>query len=167
MGVEIMVAAALISGGVSAYGQYQAGKQQARIANFNAAIAENNAVAAKQWASYNEDRYREQAKFQRARMISAYLKNGVSLEAGTTPMLVLEEQLVQDELEALSIRRGGEGEAGRYRSSAAMSRLEGSAAQTASYYGAGSTLLTSAFSAAETSQKYGTTKPTTKGTLQV
>jgi len=142
MGIEFLVAATVVSGAVSAFGQYQAAQTQRRVADFNAAIARNNAVSAKQWADYNEQRTREQQKYRREKMLSAFLKAGVTLEG--TPTTVFEEQLIQDELDALAIRRGGQAEAARYENQSNVFNLEGRAAQQAGLIGAGTTLLTTA-----------------------
>lgn len=142
MGIEFLVAATVISGATAAYGQYQAAQTQRRVSDFNAAIARNNAVSAKQWADYNETRTREQQKYRREKMISTFLKAGVDMEG--TPSIVLDEQLIQDEMDALVVRRGGQAEAARYGNQANIYSVEGRAAQTAGMIGAGTTLLTTA-----------------------
>jgi len=61
--------------------------------------------------------------------------------------LVMEDTAAQGELDALAIRYGGDVNAARNRSAANLSRMQGSTAMTASYFQAGSTLLSGAASA--------------------
>jgi len=67
-----------------------------------------------------------------------------------SPLLVMEDTAATGELDALTIRYGGDVAAARSRSSANLSRMQGRAAQVGSYFTAGSTLLSGASSALST-----------------
>lgn len=147
MGIELAIAAAVLAvaaGGYTAYNQIQQGRQQKKMAEYNAAIARNSAVSAKQWADYNERREREKQRYRRGKMMVSFLKNGVTLDEGGSASMVLDEQLVQDEMESVNIRRQGIAMANRYTSQAELSMFEGKQAERQGYVDAGGTLLTTA-----------------------
>lgn len=141
-GVEIAyVAAAAVAAGGAVY----AGDQQRKAANQNADIAEQNAIAAQNKAAYDETRHREGVRKLLSAQRALYGKSGVDMEG--SPLLVMEDTAGQGELDALAIRYGGDIAAARDRSAANLSRMQGGAAQTASYFQAGSTLLSGASNA--------------------
>lgn len=171
MGIELAIAAivlAVASGIYTAVNQVNQAKQQKKVADYNAALARNNAVSAKAWADYNEAREREKQKYRRGKMMVAFMKNGVQIDEGSSAAAVMDEQLVQDELDSLSIRRQGQMAQNRYMSQADMSVFEGKEAIRAGYTNAGGTLLTTAANVASIAATKGaktdtTTTPTTTG----
>ena len=136
-GVEIALLAATT---ISAAGALQAGKSQQDMAEYNARVAEQSAVAATEKAAYDEQIHREQVRKVLSKQRALYGKSGVDMTG--SPLLVLEDTAKTGELDALAIRYGGEIEASRARSGAGLSKAQGSQARTASYLQAGTTLLT-------------------------
>lgn len=143
----ISAVATVAGAAVSAIGAIQSGKAQQKAAEYNAQVAEQAALAARQKAAYDEAAHRREL----ARMLSAqraaYGASGVDVSVGT-PLLVMADTVQEGELDALAIRYGGEVGASRQLSAAQLSRMTGKQARTASYYQAGSSLLTGAASAA-------------------
>lgn len=157
-----------VSGAFTAFSQVQQAKQQKKVADYNAAIARNNAISAKQWADYNAEREREKQRYRRGKMTVAFLKSGVTIDEGDSSGIVLDEQLVQDELDILSIKRQGQAASQRFESQAALSVFEGKEAVREGYYNAAGTLLTTASSMATLNAGGGkkTTETTTTGGKQ-
>lgn len=139
MGPELLAAVALGSAAVSAVGAIQQGRHQSAMAEYNARVAENDAVAAKQAAGYEEDRFRDRAAKVRSAQRAAIAKSGIDLEG--SPLAVMEETAVEAEMDALAIRQQGSVESARARSRAALDRMEGRAAKSASYWNAASSVL--------------------------
>lgn len=140
MGPEALIASIVLSTAVSVYGQQQARKSQQRVAEYNAAVARNNAVAAQEWANYNAEREREKDRYRRGKMLVNFLKSGITLEG--TPGLVLEEQLIQDELDANAIQRQGESRARDFQNEATITLAESKASSQASNIASVGTVLT-------------------------
>lgn len=104
--------AALVSGGVAAFSQYQAGqeaeelgKSQNEIAQYNALLDRREAEERLSVAGVKEQRFRTQAERLKARQRVGFAKAGVS---GVTPMDTLEFTAIELETEALGIRREGQ-----------------------------------------------------------
>lgn len=151
-GLEPLVIPLLVaSTAVSAGGAIYQGQQQKKAAEFNAQVAERNAVAAQNKAKYDEGIHRDRVKALLSKQRAIIGKSGLQLEG--SPLLALLDTTEQGELDALAIRHGGDVQAARYRSSATASRMQGSAARTGSYLKAGSTLLSGAASAGLASSK--------------
>jgi len=144
-----LAAAALVTSiagtAMSVYSQVEQGKSQNEWSQYNAAVAERDALAAQQSAEYDAGEKRKETERLLGRQRALYGKAGVTLEG--SPLLLMEETASQGELDALMIEREGKLKAGNYQSEAALSRMKGSSAQKAGYYGAGSSLLTGASSA--------------------
>lgn len=144
-----LAAAALVASvagtALSVYSQVQQSKEQKKWSEYNAAVAERDATAAQQTAEHEAGEKRKETQRLLGRQRALYGKAGVTLEG--SPLLMMEETASEGEIDALMIEREGKLLAGRYQSEAALSRMKGSAAQRAGYYGAGSSLLTGAGSA--------------------
>jgi hypothetical protein len=144
-----LAAAALVASvagtAMSAYSEIQQGKEQQQWSEYNAAVAERDAASAKQSAEYEAGQKRKETQKLLGRQRALYGKAGVTLEG--SPLLMMEETASEGEIDALMIEREGKLRAGSYQSEAALSRMKGSAAKRAGYYGAGSSLLTGAGSA--------------------
>jgi len=144
--------ALLLTGvGLQAAGQIQAGRVAAaegesakRVADYNAAVMEQEAKAVRAKAGFEQRRH---AKAARAKMSELQL-----WEAGTGTTgsgLLAEEQEAELELEGLLIGYEGEVEARRAESQAELDRISGKmakkrgrAAKKAGFLGAGATILT-------------------------
>ena len=153
-----IIAAAVAAAGSTAYSadaQRRAGNQQA---DYNAAVAEEDAKAAKAKAEYDEKAHRENVRKILATQRALYGKAGLSMEG--SPLLVMEDTEKQGELDALAIRYGGDVASARSRSEANLARMTGrnnAYAAKAGYIQAGSTLLSGAASAYG---QYSSSKPT-------
>jgi hypothetical protein len=147
----LAIAAAVAAAGAATYSadaQRRAGNQQA---DYNAAVAEEDAKAAKAKAEYDEKAHRENVRKILATQRALYGKSGVSMEG--SPLLVMEDTQKQGELDALAIRYGGDVASARSRSEANLARMTGrnnAYAAKGGYIQAGSTLL----SGAESASKY-------------
>lgn len=126
---------------VSAYGTYQQGQDAKAVGNFNAQVANNNAIYAQQLGAYKEERQREVDQYKRGKMATLFMKNGIQIDETSSAAAVLDEQSVQDELEALMIRNGAAAESNRYRNQGALDLAEGNMkARTATTSAAGTLL---------------------------
>lgn len=139
-GAEIAIALAAASTVVSAAGAVQQGQASRKIANYQAAVAENNAVAARQEAELQERQHREKARQALSAQRARAAKGGALAEEGS-PLLFNLDASEGSEIDALNIRRHGEMQATELRSRAALSRYEGRMAQRSAYVKAGSSLL--------------------------
>ena len=162
----ISAATAVIGAGVSAVSSMQQGKSAQNLANYNAQVAQNDAIAARQKAEFDARAQERQAKLfagtQRASMAGT---GGELLDMGD----VIDMSAEEAELENLAIRYGGEMgyRAGQQR--ATVSRFEGSVATQRAAGQVASSLLTGASSVAGMGAKYSspTAKPTTAGPYDI
>ena len=151
-GLEIAALATAAAGTVtSTVGAIQQGKSAQNLANYNAQIAQNDAIAARQKAEFDATAQERKARLfagsQRASMAST---GGELLDMGDVRDMSAEEA----ELENLAIRYGGEMgyRAGQQR--ATVSQFEGSVAKQRATGQAASSLLTGASSTAQLGAKY-------------
>lgn len=159
--LAIAAAAALASSVVSAGGAVYSGQMQKQAADYNAQVSNVNALMAENKAKADEQAHRAMVAKILSSQKALYGKSGLSMEG--SPLLVMEDTAIQGELDALTIRYGGDVAAAQARSQANIQRMQGSAARTASYITAGSTLLSGASQAAG----YGMmSRGTTGGTTQ-
>jgi len=133
-----------LTGAVKTYAIVQAGKQQKRAQDFNAAVAAQQGEQARDWARYNEQRERRKQKFRRGQMVVDLLKNGISIDEGTTPDLLLMEQEIQDEMDALAIRNQGLSRQAQLLSRASFFKFQGAVAESTSKIAAIGTVLETA-----------------------
>lgn len=129
----------LISAAIGALGAIQEARASSAASEFNAKIADNNAIIAEQNAAADEGGQRRSASRQAASSRAAIAAAGVTLEG--SPLEVLEDQALEAELDALNIRYGGRLQAGNYRSQAQLDRSAARSAKTQGFLSAGSTLL--------------------------
>jgi len=119
----IAVGVTVVSGATAAYTQYESGKAQKAMADYNAKIAENEALARQQAI---EAESRQLAKGQRAmkakQRVSVGMRGG--LQEGTD-LLALAEQSEQMQLDQLELQRQQDIAGIRGASEAAMSRYQG------------------------------------------
>lgn len=156
-GAGLSGALSAIGTAVSAIGSIASGVQQQKVANYNAEVAENNAVAERQRASYEADMIRDDRK----RVIGAQRASGAAagLDISTgTPVAVLGDTYAQSEMDVLARLYGGESAATAYQNDAKRFRAEGKAAKTAGIIGAGSTLLTGLGNWSQKTNPYGAGK---------
>ena len=134
--------AMLASAVVSSAGTVAGGQAEKNMADYNARVAEQGAQAATDRAAYDETAHRAEIRRILSKQRAAYGRSGVDVSG--SPLLVLEDTAMEGELDAMAIRYGGEVEAARKKSEASLLRQQGRNIRTASYFQAGSTLLTGA-----------------------
>lgn len=115
----------LVTGGLKIGQELFAGKARKDQADFNAAVASVKSQEVSAWAAYDEDRLRRAQKFRKDEMVVQLLKQGATIDEGTTADLILREQSIEDELEALVIRNQGASEAAAFDFEAQLFRRAG------------------------------------------
>lgn len=124
----------------SAGGSVLGGIQANNVAQYNAKVAENNASAERQRASYEanltRDRVRQVVGAQRA----AGAASGLDITSGT-PVAVLGDTAKAGELDVLSRLYSGESAATAYENDSRRFRAEGKSQRTAGFINAGTSLL--------------------------
>jgi hypothetical protein len=147
----IAMAAAAAGTVVSTASAVQQGQSAQNLANYNAQIAQNDAIAARQKADFDAAAQDRQARLfagtQRASMAST---GGELLDMGDVRDMSAEEA----ELENLAIRYGGEMGYRAGQQKATLARFEGSVAKQKATGQAASSLLTGASSTAQLGAKY-------------
>ena len=144
----IMAVASVASAGISAYSSYQSGQATKRLMNYNAALAEQDAMVKERDGRLLANAQRAQNQRLLARQRSLYAKSGVDMTA--TPLLVEAEQAGQLEMAALEVERQGTIAAGQSRQQAVIDRMQGTAASRAGALNAAGTILQGIGSAAST-----------------
>ncbi|OGT79396.1 MAG: hypothetical protein A3J35_04355 [Gammaproteobacteria bacterium RIFCSPLOWO2_02_FULL_52_10] len=130
----------IISTLVSVVGAIRQGQSQAASSDYNAAVARNNAVYARQVAAENERRQRILTRKTIGGARAGYGASGVTLEG--TPLDVPRESAANAELDALTIRHQGELAARGYENTATLDTFAASGARTGGYISAADELLT-------------------------
>ena len=126
--------------GLSVYGQVQSGRSQKSAANYNAAVARQQADANDQAMESATTLSHEQSRKIKASQRAGYAKAGADASAGT-PLEVMVEQAGEIELDILTERHNQMRKSDAIRNQADMTQFAGNQAATASYIGAGATLL--------------------------
>lgn len=137
--VTLADAFAVVGTLVSAAGAVSQGNQQQAVNEANAAQLEVDAIQAQKWAEFEEERLRERSKSLLATQQNIAGSQSGSLEG--TPVLLLAETAVNEELDALAVRYSGSVEAARSRGAAALERMEGEIARNRGFGDAFGTLL--------------------------
>ena len=132
----------LLSAAVGALGAIQQARSSAAASEFNAQVADNNAITAEQNAAADERQQRRTASREAASSRARIGAAGVSLEG--SPLDVLEDQALEAELDALNLRYGGKLQASNYRSQAQLDRSRARSAKTQGFISAGTSLLNGA-----------------------
>jgi hypothetical protein len=133
-GLEI--AGLAIAAGGALYGGYK----QNQMAKFNAKLGEREAKYQRQKAEIDVTQRRRDVARQMGANKAAVGGSGVSLMSGSVQDVEL-ESLSEAEQDYHAIRFGGETRASASEGQASLDRAGGKAAQTGSYFKAGSTLL--------------------------
>jgi hypothetical protein len=135
--------ASLAGTGVQAYGQYQAGQDQASAQDYNAEVDRNEALAAKDKATQDEILSRERSRRIIGMQRAAYGKAGVDISTGT-PLDVMAQAAADAELDALNIRYAGEMLSNKYLNQASQLDWLAPKTATAGILNAGGTILSGA-----------------------
>ena len=136
-----MAAAALAGGsaGLGAVGAIHQAQAEASAANYNSAVANQNAEQAIAQAAEEERRTRVIARKQIGAARAAYGASGVSLEG--SPLDVLGEMAATAEMDALTVRHAGRVRAAGYMNEARLDKFRAKTARTGAYFGASGALL--------------------------
>lgn len=134
----VPIAMAVVSA-VGAVAQAQSAKS---AANYNAQIADRNALVTRQQAESNEAAQRRNTYRAMGRIRAGYAGAGVTPEG--SPLEVLEDSAAEAELDALNIRYRGEIGATGYEDEGKLQRSRASSAMATGALNAGSALLSGA-----------------------
>jgi hypothetical protein len=129
-----------VAGGIQAYGQYQAGKDQQRIENMNARLLDEQALDAQRRGDIEEQEHRNKVRAMLGAQRAAFGANNVVSNSGSPLALQLDTTRF-GELDALTIRNNAAREAYGYRSEAKIGRARGKAAKKSGTMGALGTVL--------------------------
>ncbi len=131
---------AAASAALSAVSAVQQGEASRKSAEYQAAVAENNALAARQQAELDERRGREKARRMLASQRAQAAKGGVMPDEGS-PLFVNLAAGEEAEIEALNLQRAGESRSDDLHSRAAQQRFQGAVAEQSGALKAGASLL--------------------------
>lgn len=135
----VATAASIAGTAVSVMSAMNQGAAMQKQAEYNAQVAERQALAARQAASLEEERHRDKTRKLLSSQRAAIAASGLDLEG--SPLAVMEETAAEAELDALLIRHSGNMSELQAKSQAAADRLAGRTARIQGYYGAGASLL--------------------------
>ena len=141
IGAILAIVAALVSAGTAIY----SAQQQRKTAQYRAKLAEEAGEEVRAGTELEVARHRERTKRLRARQKVSYAKSGVRMEG--SPLEVLADTQAQADLDEMIIKHGGYVTERAHQRSAMWERRAGKSAQTAGYIGAGTSLLSGAYSA--------------------
>lgn len=134
-----ILATAVGSGTYSGVTSYQQGKNQQKIADYNAAAAKRAAEDQRQATLIRASQLSEEGEKLRARQIESYMSSGVSLKGTPTDVLI---QSIQDlEKDKQALIASGYSRAGAYDTQARIFGMEGDAALARGRSGAIGSLL--------------------------
>ena len=150
MGVETLafaaIAASLAGAGISAYGQYQQGKSQQAMGEYNAKVAEQQATGEADVAQENAKRQRDMNRRQLSAIRSQMAGSGISQSQGSS-LDALGAASSELELQTLDMFREGQAKQIAYGNQAGMDRWQGNQAAKAGQIGAIGSLINGAGSA--------------------
>jgi hypothetical protein len=138
--LTVAAIAMAVGAGVSAYGQYQAGKAANALANYNANQNEINAAAKLRDTNIQANAVRQRNRQIMGKQRAAYGASGVEISTGS-PLMQQVNAAANLEMGALEAERDGGIEAGKMLQQAAIDRIEGKNQLTASRIGAAGTII--------------------------
>jgi len=144
----IAVGLSAVGTGVAMYGAVQQANASEAAAKFNAGVARNNSLAARQQAAFDQEQLRNRHDRLRGMQIASGAKTGQTLSG--TLLDVQYDSDLQAELDMLSVVYKGQVASGASTSQAGLFESEARSAKTSGYLNAGATLLTGAGSTAST-----------------
>ena len=157
MGTGVAIALMIVGTAVTAYGQYQAGKDKQAALDYNASIEERNAQVRLEKAEYDANQKDKKTRRVIASQRVAFAAGGFTI-AGTA-LDTLRDSATQGEMDRMAIMYGGEMDAENSRNQAELNRMEGKAAARAGKYAAAGTVLSGAGSASSANSQANATKP--------
>lgn len=138
MGIETLLLAAGTA--VSVIGSLSAGKAEKKSADFSAAVREQQAASERDAASAESSDYFRREH--RARSAARAMRGASGVTQEGSPLLVDEASVREAALGTARILHGGDRRATRAEQEADLYRMRGDNALTASYFDAGTSLLT-------------------------
>ncbi|KXK32101.1 MAG: hypothetical protein UZ01_00642 [Candidatus Brocadia sinica] len=126
--------------GMSIFGSLYSGSQQAAAAHTQAKLSRLQAEAEDERAQTEAGAIRRKARELFSTQRAAYAASGVRLEG--TPLLVMAETIRESEKDILNLYKQADARKLAFITQAGVFEAAGKAAKTASYWNAGSTLLT-------------------------
>ncbi len=142
----ILAGSALALGAVSAYGQYQTGQQQARMANANAdaqEIAARDTINAGNDAAYQQ---RQQTRQLQGQQAAAFGAGGTDMTSGSA-LNIFGDTAAGGQLDALTTVNNAERQAAGLNFQAGVSRAQGQIDRNAANLGVATTILNSSLTA--------------------
>jgi len=139
VGPELFLIAATAS---KVVGALQAGRSEKRAAEYNAAVDERNAKIVKAQTAADVERQRRAALRRAGSLRASFGSTGFAFEGSALDLM--EDNAMEEELDILTIQYSGDLKARGLMDSAALSRQKGDEAVTASYWKAGTALLSGA-----------------------
>ena len=137
----IAIGSAAAGTGMSIFGSLYSGQQQAAAARTQAKLSKLQAAAEEERAGAEAGVIRRKARELFSTQRAAYAASGVRLEG--TPLLVMADTIRESERDILNVYKQTDARKLSFLTQAGVFEAAGSAARTASYINAGSTLLTS------------------------
>lgn len=137
---------------VSAIGSVAQGMAGSDAAKYNAQVAENNAIAARQKAAVDEAARRDQLERIQAQARANVGKGGGDFSGSALDIMA--QNAATAELDALTVRYGGETRAAGFEAQAELDRSQASSARAGGYFGAGSRILSGAFMLSPSAKEY-------------
>ena len=133
------IAASTVSTGLGVYSAVQSGAAQKDAAEFNAAVARNDAIAAQQQAASESRQFSRRNRLRAATRRARFAASGIELSGSAEDVMF--DSAVQDELDRQNALYRGELRAGRSKAEAGLQEAMGRNAVTSSYLNASGTFL--------------------------
>lgn len=142
-----LITLAVVSALISAAGTYASAQSQHDAANYNAAIAKNNATSAAQQGEFDAQQIRDKNRRTIESQRNSFAANGIVPDSGSAAD-VRADSSQQGEMNALMAIYTGRTSANAYDAQARLQSMNASNAMTAGYIGVGGTLLSGVAGAA-------------------
>lgn len=141
-GGEVMIGAIMmgLGAGLGAYGKIQGGRNERRIAEYNAQLMEQRAVASEQAQDIEREMMTDRARKLKAEQTAGMAKSGAMLSSGT-PLMVLAEQSADMQRDITQQQRNRMIEQQQLRSQGEMLKYQGKLASRAGLIGGAASIL--------------------------
>lgn len=136
----VAAVAALAGAGIAAYSAVQQGNAAKAANDYNAAVARNNALQAKEAAAGNESTAARKASFVLGAQRAGAGAAGIDPNQGS-PLSLMTDTAQQTTLDALRIKYGGDTQSAAYLNQGALDVASGRNAQAAGNLGGAATIL--------------------------
>ena len=148
-----MVAMTIASTAMTVHGQRQAAKSQKAMHEYNAQVAENNAIIARQNAEFENEKHKDNLRRLLASQKASFSASGVTRTGSTLDVQL--DTVTQGELDSLTILYGGNLKASGAEQSAVSQRMAGDAAVQEANSKVGATLLAGGGQLLQTKMSFG------------